>query len=190
LLRTRPSRALRDEIGEHLLEILYAQVLQVGAFHADPHWGNYLFREDGSVGLVDFGCVKYLPQDFVDNLHRIFLYEGRRDGPEFRRLLEERYAPRGRLTAAARQALVEFSRNFYGRVYPPEEALDETPFDFSDPQFMKDYMRESMQVTRAKGALREYVLFARAETGLYQTLHRLKARVRTSGIVRKYLRPT
>jgi len=29
---------------------------------------------------------------------------------------------------------------------------------------------------------------ARAEMGLYQTLHRLKARVPTSQIVRKYLR--
>jgi len=188
LLRTRPSRAQRDQLGEHLFEILYAQVLQVGAFHADPHWGNYLFRTDGSIGLVDFGCVKYLPQDFVDNLHRIFLYEGRRDGPEFRRLLEERYAPRARLTPAARQALVDFSRNFYGRVYPPEPALDERPFDFSDPQFMKDYMRGTLRITRARGALPEYVLFSRAETGLYQTLHRLGSRVRTSRIVRKYLR--
>jgi hypothetical protein len=52
---------------------------------------------------------------------------------------------------------------------------------------MQVYMRATTTVTRARGALPEYVLFARAETGLYQTLHRLKARVRTSKLVRRYL---
>jgi len=33
----------------------------------------------------------------------------------------------------------------------------------------------------------EFIFMGRAEMGLYQTLHRLKARVPTSQIVRKYL---
>lgn len=28
------------------------------ALHADPHGGNYLFEHDGTVGMIDFGCVK------------------------------------------------------------------------------------------------------------------------------------
>jgi predicted unusual protein kinase regulating ubiquinone biosynthesis (AarF/ABC1/UbiB family) len=31
-------------------------------FHADPHPGNYCFGADGTVGFVDFGCVKVLPE--------------------------------------------------------------------------------------------------------------------------------
>jgi predicted unusual protein kinase regulating ubiquinone biosynthesis (AarF/ABC1/UbiB family) len=30
--------------------------------HADPHPGNYRFHADGTVGFVDFGCVKVLPE--------------------------------------------------------------------------------------------------------------------------------
>jgi predicted unusual protein kinase regulating ubiquinone biosynthesis (AarF/ABC1/UbiB family) len=30
--------------------------------HADPHPGNYRFNADGTVGFVDFGCVKVLPE--------------------------------------------------------------------------------------------------------------------------------
>jgi predicted unusual protein kinase regulating ubiquinone biosynthesis (AarF/ABC1/UbiB family) len=30
--------------------------------HADPHPGNYRFGLDGHVGVVDFGCVKILPE--------------------------------------------------------------------------------------------------------------------------------
>jgi hypothetical protein len=188
LLRTRPSQALRDRIGERLLETFYAQVLKVGAFHADPHWGNYLFRSDGTIGLVDFGCVKYLPPDMVDSFRKVYLYAGPRDGPEFLRLMEVRYAGRKRrLAKAARDALIAFSIDFYGRVYPADAALDETPFDFRDAGFMKDYLRSAAALVRTGAALPEYLFFSRAETGLYQTLHRLGARVRTSRIVRRYL---
>ncbi|GFG72816.1 ABC1 kinase family protein [Mycobacterium botniense] len=31
-------------------------------FNADPHPGNYRFGLDGTVGFVDFGCVKILPE--------------------------------------------------------------------------------------------------------------------------------
>lgn len=31
-------------------------------FNADPHPGNYRFGDDGTVGFVDFGCVKQFPE--------------------------------------------------------------------------------------------------------------------------------
>ena len=31
-------------------------------FHADPHPGNYRFGADGTVGFLDFGCVKRLTE--------------------------------------------------------------------------------------------------------------------------------
>jgi predicted unusual protein kinase regulating ubiquinone biosynthesis (AarF/ABC1/UbiB family) len=187
-LEDRPSQALRDRVGARLFELFYAQLLGVGAFHADPHWGNYLFRPDGTVGLVDFGCVKYVPDAFVTNLKQIFLYPGPRDSADFRTLLNQRYSLYGEaMSARARAALVRFADAFYGRVYPADPSNDDAPFDFSETAFLADYMRESMNVVRARGALPEYVFLARAESGLYQTLHRLGARVHTSRIVRAYL---
>jgi len=188
LLATDPPQELRDRIGASLMELYYFQLLRMQAFHADPHWGNYLFREDGSIGLVDFGCVKYVPPKFVENLRKIFLYPGPRDSEDFRRLLEERYSLYGkRIGAATTRALVHFAERFYGRVYPPEIERDDVPFDFSDPGILRDYTTASLRVTRARGALPEYVFLARAEAGLYQTLHRLGARVHTSRIVRRCL---
>ena len=52
---------------------------------------------------------------------------------------------------------------------------------------MREYLRETTNLARAHGALPAYVFLARAELGLYQTLHRLRARVRTSRIVRRYV---
>lgn len=187
-LATRPSQRLRDKLGANLTELFYFQLLELEAFHADPHWGNYLFRSDGSIGLVDFGCVKYFRPEFAGTLRAIYLYPGDRGGPEFQRLLDRRYALHGtKLRPAARRALSRFAESFYRTVYPPELERDAVPFDFGDAGFLRSYLRESTNLMRAKGSLPEYMLMARAETGLYATLHRLRARVHMSRIVRAYL---
>jgi predicted unusual protein kinase regulating ubiquinone biosynthesis (AarF/ABC1/UbiB family) len=44
-----------------------------GMFNADPHPGNYLFQQDGSVTFLDFGCVQPIAPDrigFARALHR------------------------------------------------------------------------------------------------------------------------
>jgi predicted unusual protein kinase regulating ubiquinone biosynthesis (AarF/ABC1/UbiB family) len=187
-LQRKPSRSLRDEVGSRLFELYYFQVLRLGTFHADPHWGNYLFGRNGEVGLVDFGCVKYLQPEFVTDLKNIYLYPGKRDSDEFRRLLQKRYALFGtRLPAATQRALVSFAENFYRKVYPPEPEKADSAFDFGDGSFLQEYMRESAKLMKSRGVLSEHLFLARAEIGLYQTLLRLRARVRTSQLVRKYL---
>jgi predicted unusual protein kinase regulating ubiquinone biosynthesis (AarF/ABC1/UbiB family) len=188
VLAGRPSQRLRDTLGARLVELHYFQLLQVEAFHADPHWGNYLFGKEGTIGLVDFGCVKHLQPEFVATLRSVYLYPGDRTSPQFQELLEQRYALHGRkLNPAARKALARFAENFYRVVYPPEMARDAEPFDFADNKFLKTYMRESANLAKSRCALPEYLMIARAETGLYATLHRLRARVPMSRIVRKYL---
>jgi len=188
-LRARPSQRIRDQLGEHLFDLFYFQLLRLEAFHADPHWGNYLFRPDGSIGLVDFGCVKYLRPEFVATLHAIFLFPADRYGPEFNRLLDKRYALHGRkLSRAARRALSHFAETFYRTVYPPEPEREGSPIDFADESLLQGYMREGASLMRSRAELPEYILMARAESGMLATLHRLRARVHTSRIVRKYLK--
>jgi predicted unusual protein kinase regulating ubiquinone biosynthesis (AarF/ABC1/UbiB family) len=187
-LAARPSQRLRDTLGARLVELFYFQLLEVEAFHADPHWGNYLFGRDGSIGLVDFGCVKHLRPEFVATLRAVYLFPGDRTGPRFQELLDQRYALHGRkLSPAARKALARFAENFYRTVYPPELSRDDEPFDFADEKFLKTYMRESANLAKSRVALPEYLMIARAETGLYATLHRLRARVPMSKIVRRHL---
>jgi predicted unusual protein kinase regulating ubiquinone biosynthesis (AarF/ABC1/UbiB family) len=187
-LRAKPSQKLRDLVGDRLLELFYFQVLRLEGFHADPHWGNYLFRRDGSLGLVDFGCVKYLTREFAANLRAVFLYPGSRDSGEFVELLRKRYSAKGtRIPPQAERDLLKFSKEFYGRVYPPEPEKDEQRFDFGDVSVVHDYIRATHGLMHSKGALPEYIFLGRAESGLYNTLHRLRARVRTSALVRKYL---
>jgi len=186
-LATKPSQALRDKIGERLFELYYFQVLKVEAFHADPHWGNYLFRSDGTIGLVDFGCVKRLSPEFAANLRAMYLYPGSSESAGFQRLLEQRYRMFGnRLNQSTRRALVRFVETFYRKVYPPEREKEHLAIDFADAAFIREYMRQATNLANSRGATPECVFLSRAETGLYHSLHRLQARVHTSAIVRRW----
>jgi predicted unusual protein kinase regulating ubiquinone biosynthesis (AarF/ABC1/UbiB family) len=188
-LRGHPSQQVRDRIGEHLFELFYYQILELKAFHADPNAGNYFFQRDGTITIVDFGCVKYLTPAFVADLRALYLYPGARDSAHFRSLLEKRYALFGaKLRPRARRALVSFAENFFRKVYPPEAEHDDRAFDFGRHAVVKEYLRESEGLLRTKGALPEYTFLARAELGLYHMLQRLGARVHTSRIVRKHLK--
>src|SRR5207302_7355182 len=186
-LAQRPSQKLRNQLGAHLFELFYFQVLKVEALHADPHWGNYLFNDDAGISLVDFGCVKYLSPESVAYLRSVFLYPGSTGSADFRRVLETYYEQAGeKLLPGARRALIRFADNFYRKVYPPKPDKDQL-FDFGYAAFLRDFLRESKNLFRTKGIITEFIFMGRAEMGLYQTLHRLKARVPTSQIVKNYL---
>lgn len=58
---TQPER---DRAGRALFEAYVGTLYRRGAFHADPHPGNYRFRRGGAVVLFDFGCVRVFgPQE-------------------------------------------------------------------------------------------------------------------------------
>jgi predicted unusual protein kinase regulating ubiquinone biosynthesis (AarF/ABC1/UbiB family) len=60
------GQELRNRWAEAIYRFTYATILRRCLFNADPHPGNYLFHEDGSVSFLDFGCVKRLEHEQVD----------------------------------------------------------------------------------------------------------------------------
>lgn len=187
-MKKRPSQKVRDKVGEHLFELFYFQLLQIEAFHADPNAGNYLYNDDGTVGLIDFGCVKVLEPGFVASMRELYLYDGPRDSDQFKALLDRRHSTfKEKLRPAARDALVAFTENFYRKVYPPEAARDGDLFDFGQDNVLQQYVQESQKLMRSKGIMPEYIFLVRNEMGMYHALHRLRARIHTSRIVRNHL---
>ncbi len=57
---------LRDRWAEAIYRFIYGTNLRFCMFNADPHPGNYLFHDDGSVSFLDFGCVKRLKRERLD----------------------------------------------------------------------------------------------------------------------------
>jgi ubiquinone biosynthesis protein len=53
------TAALSDVLGR-LVEVYIRQILEAGFFQADPHPGNFLVSDDGTLVLLDFGCSREL----------------------------------------------------------------------------------------------------------------------------------
>jgi predicted unusual protein kinase regulating ubiquinone biosynthesis (AarF/ABC1/UbiB family) len=63
---------LKDTWAEVILRFATGSYRHANLLHADPHPGNYRFGSDGTVGFVDFGCVKVLPERERRSFLRMF----------------------------------------------------------------------------------------------------------------------
>jgi predicted unusual protein kinase regulating ubiquinone biosynthesis (AarF/ABC1/UbiB family) len=56
-LATNPIQTVRNAFGTKIYRT-WARMYNAGFNYADPHSGNYLFMDDGTLGLLDFGCIQ------------------------------------------------------------------------------------------------------------------------------------
>ena len=67
-LATEPGQAARNHAGQLLFDWYLHSTFELGRLHADPHAGNFLFMDDGRLGLIDFGCTRTLTPGFSARL--------------------------------------------------------------------------------------------------------------------------
>ncbi|MEE2756406.1 MAG: AarF/ABC1/UbiB kinase family protein [Myxococcota bacterium] len=66
-----------------LWQFVYQANLVGGHFNADPHPGNYMFRPDGQIAFLDFGCVQAIPPDKVALARWVHWYARHQDDVGF-----------------------------------------------------------------------------------------------------------
>lgn len=70
----------RAQIAMNMFRAWYVPLYHYGVIHGDPHLGNYTIRDDLSLNLLDFGCVRIFPPRFVKGV--MDLYRALRDNDE------------------------------------------------------------------------------------------------------------
>ena len=65
---TEAEHSIRSHWGEAIFRFVFTSLHRYGIFNADPHPGNYLFHEDGTVTFLDFGCVKRFSPERVSDM--------------------------------------------------------------------------------------------------------------------------
>ncbi|SNC65843.1 Predicted unusual protein kinase regulating ubiquinone biosynthesis, AarF/ABC1/UbiB family [Hymenobacter gelipurpurascens] len=188
-LLTEPSQAVRNQLGQALWDFYMFQLNTLRTVHADPHPGNFLLRSDegGTLGVLDFGCVKEIPAD----VHRLFTSL----------LLPETLADTARLTALLEEAGVvrpedaPAKRTFY--VSTMQASLElvgrpfrQTSFDFGDPAYMQslyalgdDLMQQpELRQQREPRGSEHFIYLNRTYVGLYALLTELRASIRTAEV--------
>ncbi len=72
------DQAVRNQIAINMFRAWYVPFHKYGVIHGDPHLGNYSARDDLTINLLDYGCIRIFPAKFVGGV--IDLYRAVRDG--------------------------------------------------------------------------------------------------------------
>jgi ubiquinone biosynthesis protein len=87
-----PKRS-RVLVSRRIARFVLEPAFDRGVFYADPHPGNFLIKEDGSLSIIDFGKVGRLTPDTRRRVAEIFIAVVRSDGQRLADRLIEITAP-------------------------------------------------------------------------------------------------
>ncbi len=87
-----PKRS-RAVVSRRIARFVLEPAFDRGVFYADPHPGNLLIKENGSLSVIDFGKVGHLTPDTRRRLAEIFIALARSDGQRLADRLIEITAP-------------------------------------------------------------------------------------------------
>ena len=180
-LQTNPSQELRNKIGQALWDFYNFQQHELRAVHADPHPGNFLITPDQKLGVIDFGCIKEMPDDFYEPFFSLISADTLKDKQKtidaFRKL--EMIQPNDNDSqvefyySAYREMIELFARPYTSRT-----------FDFSKPEFFDQLYSYGEKIStmsefkQARG-VKHFIYVNRTNFGLYSILHELKATINT-----------
>ena len=183
-LKTNPSQEVRNKLGQGLWEFYDFQIHNLRQLHADPHPGNFLMRADGTLGIIDFGCVKVIPEEFYNNYFTLLNPNSYSTKETSTRLFYDLKFIYDTDTEAEKElftnVFVEMA-NLLGKPFHYET------FDFGDDEYFKQVydfgeqvanMKEVREARVARG-LRDSLYINRTYYGLYTLLNELKAVVQT-----------
>lgn len=183
--RLHYSQATRNQIAENMYTALAGQLFELQSIHADPNPANYGFRQDGSLVIYDFGCVK----DIDDAT--LAAYKG-----VVRASLDENYqeVERGMLRLGARNPAGPPVEPEYYKIWRDillEPLLGDEPYDYGASQITEKVLKQKFNFLKRLASFQppaELVFVDRAVVGAFGNLRRLGAKVQFRPKLEHYLR--
>ncbi|MEO1049158.1 MAG: AarF/ABC1/UbiB kinase family protein [Bacteroidota bacterium] len=186
-LKTNPSQEVRNQVGQALWDFYDFQIHTLKQVHADPHPGNFMFRQDGTLGVIDFGCVKVIPTDFYDMYFQLMRRDVLNSDPgELDQLFHDLQFITEKDSAKEKSF---FSNIFKDMIELLGRPFRTDSFDFGDDEYFKKIwemgemisnMKEFRHSKTARGS-KHGLYINRTYFGLYTILNDLKANVSTIG---------
>ena len=170
-LRQR-SQAERDRAGEVIFRFVFRSLYRMGSFNGDPHPGNYLFHDDGSVTFLDFGLVKHFSDEELTTFGSMVRAAAvDHDHHAFRSILERA----GMLKPDApvsTEAVGEYFSHFYDTVRTDAEMTWTREYANS---IVRHTFDRSSPISQYATVPRAFVFIQRINLGLYALLGELRA---------------
>jgi predicted unusual protein kinase regulating ubiquinone biosynthesis (AarF/ABC1/UbiB family) len=182
---TNPSQEARNKVGQALWDFYHHQVHNLNQVHADPHPGNFIIQEDGTLGIIDFGCVKVIPKDFYTGYFSLIKKDLLINEAELNQIFYDLEFISDKDT--------DVEKAFFSAIFSEMISLLGTPFhvekfDFSDNEFFNQIFQLGDRIAndkmfrksnQARGS-RHGLYVNRTYFGIYNLLNQLQAEVVTT----------
>ncbi|WP_370097216.1 ABC1 kinase family protein [Xanthomarina gelatinilytica] len=169
-----------NKIGQALWDFYMYQIHKLKKVHADPHPGNFLISEDGQLIVLDFGCVKTIPEDFYIPYFELAQKENISSQEKFLAKLYELEILKPEDT---QEEKAFFSKMFHDMLSLFSLPLQDETFDFSNADFflkiaqLGEQYSKNTQIRKynANRGSKHFIYMNRTFFGLYNLMFDLKA---------------
>ena len=169
-----------NQLGQALWDFYMFQIHVLKKVHADPHPGNFLINEKGELIVIDFGCIKQIPQDFYIPYFELAEKENINNPTLFKEKLFELEILRD---DDSKEEIVFFTEMFHEMLSLFTQPLHQELFDFSNPEFFEKigqlgerYSKstELRKMNENRGS-KHFIYINRTFFGLYNLMFDLKS---------------
>ncbi len=177
------SQEDRDRIGQILWDFYMHQIHILRMMHADPHPGNFMVNESVDLGVIDFGCIKKVPDDFYGAYFELANHETLANPVKVDSLFRQLEILKDTDPKDDQMAVTQMFVNLIRLLSKP---FNTASFDFGDDAFFAEIYSTGERISKdpelsrlqARGS-RHFVYFNRTFFGLYNILNALKANIDT-----------
>jgi len=184
-LETNPSQKAKNKIGQALWDFYHHQVHNLKQVHADPHPGNFIVQAGDNLGVIDFGCVKVIPEDFYSGYFSLIKKDLLIKEEELNQIF---YSLEFISDKDTPEEQVYFKSVFKEMISLLGKPFHVETFDFSDDGFFEQIFQLGDRISndkmfkksrQARGS-RHGLYINRTYFGLYNLLNQLQAEVDTT----------
>lgn len=180
--KTDFSPEMGNQLGQTLWDFFMYQIHILRKVHADPHPGNFLVKENGNLVAIDFGCIKYVPDEFYNPYFELAKKEVIENDQQLTAKMYELEI----LTPTDSPSELKFFKAMFKELLSLFTApMNEKEFDFGSDDFwgkiaeLSERYAKDTEIRKMNGnrGSKHFLYMNRTFFGLYNLLHDLKAKV-------------
>jgi predicted unusual protein kinase regulating ubiquinone biosynthesis (AarF/ABC1/UbiB family) len=170
-----------EKIGQALWDFYMYQIHTLKKVHADPHPGNFLVSADHELIVLDFGCMKEIPEEFYVPYFELANRDNLKDKAFFTEKMYELEILRPDDTP---EEVAFFSKMFHELLTVFTRPFQQEYFDFSDETFFAEitalgekYSKDTaLRKMNGNRGSKHFIYMNRTFFGLYSLMFDLKAK--------------
>ncbi|MFT4575665.1 MAG: putative unusual protein kinase regulating ubiquinone biosynthesis (AarF/ABC1/UbiB family) [Polaribacter sp.] len=174
------DQEVSNKLGQALWDFYMFQIHNLKKVHADPHPGNFLVNSNGELIVIDFGCMKSIPDEFYIPYFELAKRENIENPAYFEKKLYELEILR---EDDSLEEIVFFKKLFHEMLSLFTQPFHQDEFDFSDATFFEQiaelgskYAKSSeLKEMNGNRGSKHFIYINRTFFGLYNLMFDLKA---------------